>query len=355
MTTLLLDRLTVNYGATQALGDFTLAADKAELVALLGPSGCGKTTVLKVIAGLLAPVSGDVLFDGVSVLSIPAERRGATMVFQKPLLFPHMTVAENVGFGLKMRRFKKDEIAARVAEALRFVRLEGYERRKPHELSGGQEQRVTLARALITEPRVLLLDEPFSALDENLRGEMRMLVRDLQQRLRITTIFVTHDQREAMAVADRLALLLGGRIEQFGEPRDLLLNPRSARAARFFGWKILSGDRHGQIVNTAAGDLRLPHLGETGLCYVAFRPEHVRLCACKEHGGSLTGRLESLIDYGARWQWRVRLSGGEIIEADQERRPDECQPRVGDEIKLFLPESAIRCYATVPTEGEQKT
>jgi len=154
MTALLLDRLTVNYGATRAIGDFTLAIDEAELVALLGPSGCGKTTVLKVVAGLLAPASGDVRFDGVSVLPIPAERRRATMVFQKPLLFPHMTVAENVGFGLKMRRLKKDEIAARVAQALQLVRLEGYERRKPHELSGGQEQRVTLARALVTEPRV---------------------------------------------------------------------------------------------------------------------------------------------------------------------------------------------------------
>ncbi|HEY6400508.1 MAG TPA: ABC transporter ATP-binding protein, partial [Blastocatellia bacterium] len=195
MTAIRLDRLTVNYGATRALGDFTMAIDEAELVALLGPSGCGKTTVLKVVAGLLAPASGDVRFDGVSVLPVPAERRGAAMVFQKPLLFPHMTVAENVGFGLKMRRLKKDEIADRVAQALRLVKLEGYERRKPHELSGGQEQRVTLARALVTEPRALLLDEPFSALDENLRGEMRTLVRELQQRLRITTIFVTHDQR----------------------------------------------------------------------------------------------------------------------------------------------------------------
>jgi len=352
MTDLLLDRLTVNYGETRALSDFTLAINEAELVALLGPSGCGKTTALKIVAGLLGPASGDVRFDGVSVLHIPAERRGATMVFQKPLLFPHMTVAENVGFGLRMRRLKKDEIATRVAQALRLVRLEGYERRKPHELSGGQEQRVTLARALVTEPRVLLLDEPFSALDENLRGEMRLLVRELQQRLRITTIFVTHDQREAIAVADRIALLLDGRIEQFGAPRDLLLNPHSARAARFFGWAILSGDRNGQMAPAAASDLKLPRTGEDGPPYLAFRPENTRLCACKEHSGILTGRLEFLIDYGQRWQWRVRLPGGEVIEADQERQPCGCQPRVGDEIKLFLPESAIRCYAAIQTEGE---
>jgi len=229
---------------------------------------------------------------------------------------------------------------------LQWVRLEGYERRKPHELSGGQEQRVTLARALGAEPRVLLLDEPFSALDENLRGEMRSLVRELQQRLRITTIFVTHDQREALAVADRIALLLDGRIEQSGEPRDLILNPRSARAARFFGWKLLAGERSGHTVSTAAGDLKLPRTGEAGQCYVAFRPENVRLCARKEPGGNLTGRLESLIDYGARWQWRVRLTGGEVLEAEQERGPDGCQPRAGDEVKLFLPENAVRCFAS---------
>ncbi len=356
MTTLLLDRLTADYGATRALGDFTLKVNDGELVALLGPSGCGKTTALKIVAGLLTPTSGDVLFDGASVLPIPAERRGATLVFQKPLLFPHLTVAENIGFGLKMRRMKKDEIAARVAQAAQWMRLEGFERRKPHELSGGQEQRVALARALVTEPRVLLLDEPFSALDENLRGEMRLLVRELQQRLRITTIFVTHDQREALAVADRIALLLDGRIEQYGEPRDLLLNPRGARAARFFGWKILSGERSGRIVNltpAAAGELKLSHTGEAGQCYVAFRPEDVRLCACKEQDRNLKGRLESLIDFGARWQWRVRLHGGEVLEAEQANPPCECRPRVGDEIQLFLPENAVKCFAANDESGQQ--
>ncbi len=348
MTELRLDNLSVNYGTTQALRDFTLTINHGELVALLGPSGCGKTTVLKVVAGLLVPASGDVLFDGSSVLSVPAEQRGATMVFQQPLLFPYLTVAENVGFGLKMRRMKKADIAARVVQALQWVRLEGYERRKPRELSGGQEQRVALARALVTEPRVLLLDEPFSALDENLRGEMRLLVRELQQRLRITTIFVTHDQREALAVADHIALLLDGRIEQYGEPRELLLDPRSAQAARFFGWKLLAGERNGQIVKTVsicAGDFKLSRAGEDGKCYLAFRPENVRLCACGDHEGNLTGKLESLIDYGARWQWRVRLTGGEILEAEQISTPCECHPRVGDDIKLFLPENAVRCYA----------
>ena len=345
MTALLLDRLAVNYGATRALGEFTLAARDAELIALLGPSGCGKSTALKVVAGLLTPANGDVLFDGVSVLKVPAERRGAAMVFQKPLLFPHLTVAENIGFGLKMRRLKKDEISARVARALEWTQLEGYGRRKPNELSGGQEQRVALARALVTEPRVLLLDEPFSALDENLRGEMRLLVRELQQRLRITTIFVTHDQREALAVADRIALLLDGRIEQEGEPRELLLEPSSARAARFFGWTLLAGERSGQTVNTASGDLKLRHADGAGHCYAAFRPENARLCACEEREGALRGRLVSLIDYGARWQWRVRLSGGEVLESEQTKVTCECHLRAGADVKLIVPESAVKCFA----------
>lgn len=343
MTTLLLDRLSVNYGVTQALREFTLAVNDNELVALLGPSGCGKTTVLKAVAGLLTPASGDVRFDGASVLSNPAEERGATLVFQKPLLFPHMTVVENVGFGLKMRRLAKAEIAARVAQALQWVRLAGYERRKPHELSGGQEQRVALARALVTEPRVLLLDEPFSALDENLRGEMRLLVRELQQRLRITTIFVTHDQREALAVADRIALLLDGRLEQCGGPRELLLNPCSARAAQFFGWKRLAGECLGQMARTNAGEFKLTQASKDGPCEIAFRPENVRLSQ-NVNSGNLAGRLESLLDYGARWQWRVRLLNGELLEAEQARLPEEALPAVGAEVSLSLREDTIRCF-----------
>ncbi len=349
MTALLLDNLSVNYGATQALHKFTLAVNDNELVALLGPSGCGKTTVLKAVAGLLTPVSGDVRFDGASVLSTPAEQRGATLVFQKPLLFPHMTVVENVGFGLKMRRTAKAEIAARVAQALQWVRLAGYERRKPHELSGGQEQRVALARALVTEPRVLLLDEPFSALDENLRGEMRALVRELQQRLRITTIFVTHDQREALAVADRIALLLDGRLEQCGVPRELLLNPCSARAAQFFGWKLLVGERRGQQVQTAAGAITLTQSGPDGPCELAFRPENVTLTQ-SANDGNLTGKLEALLDDGTRWQWRVRLPHDELLEIEQAHTSEENTPPIGAEVSFVLRANAIRCFARTASE-----
>ena len=324
MTEVTLENLSVSYDRTPALLDFSLTIRAGELMALLGPSGCGKTTVLKVVAGLLAPGGGRVLFDGVSILPTLAEQRGATMVFQKPLLFPHLTVAENVAFGLKMRRLSKSKIAERVAEALQWVRLEGYERRKPNELSGGQEQRVSLARALVTEPRVLLLDEPFSALDENLRGEMRQLVRELQQRLRITAIFVTHDQREAFAVADRVALLLDGRIEQTGAPRDLVLEPLSAQAAQFFGWKLLPGE---------------------GKKTLAFRPEELRLCNCENAAGILSGTLETWLDFGTRRQWRVRLANGELLEAEQLSLPCQCRPRTGDHVQLLLPEGALRKWS----------
>jgi ABC-type Fe3+/spermidine/putrescine transport system ATPase subunit len=248
-----------------------------------------------------------------------------------------------------MRRLAKAEIAVRVAQALQWVQLAGYERRKPHELSGGQEQRVALARALVTEPRVLLLDEPFSALDENLRGEMRLLVRELQQRLRITTIFVTHDQREALAVADRIALLLDGRIEQCDVPRELLLNPCSTRAAQFFGWKLLAGERLGQIVRTNVGEFKLTQASNDGLCHIAFRPENVRLSQ-NTNSGNLAGRLESLLDYGVRWQWRVRLLNGDLLEAEQARLPEEELPSAGAEVSLSLREDTVKCFPLQPVK-----
>ncbi len=228
-----IERIVAGYGDEEVLREVSLVVEPGELVALLGPSGCGKTTLLRIVAGLHDADSGDVLFDGRSVTDLPAERRGAVMVFQRPLLFPHLTVAGNVGFGLRMRRFPPTLIERKVEEALALVRLEGFGPRLPHELSGGQEQRVSLARALVTEPRVLLLDEPFSALDESLRAGMRLLVRDLQRRLRITTLFVTHDQREAASFADRLAVLLDGRIARLAPPSALHQEPLSPELARF--------------------------------------------------------------------------------------------------------------------------
>jgi ABC-type Fe3+/spermidine/putrescine transport system ATPase subunit len=327
-TALTLDRLTARYGEHPVLRDFTLDVAGGELVALLGPSGCGKTTVLKIIAGLLQPVSGEVRFNGESVLRVPAEKRGAVMVFQKPLLFPYLTVAENVAFGLKMRR--SDKIRERVSEMLRLLQLEGYEARRPSQLSGGQEQRVALARALVTEPRVLLLDEPFSALDENLRTELRLQVRELQKRLGITTIFVTHDQVEAAMVSDRIALLLDGRVEQFGAPRDFYTSPSTVDVARFFGWQVFE--------TGASGDQSI----------VAFRPERATLRALNgrpPEDEELMVKLIAVSDLGTRIRYRVLLADGTMLEIEQEIDKQSNELRPGDQAVVRLQAGAIVRFA----------
>ncbi len=350
MTVLHLDHLSASYGDNQVLRRVTLEISDGELVALLGPSGCGKTTILKLVAGLLPPVSGDLRFNAESVLSVPAERRGAVMVFQKPLLFPHLTVAENVAFGLKMRRTPKADLSQRVNEALRLVQLDGFERRKPHELSGGQEQRVSLARALVTEPRVLLLDEPFSALDESLRGEMRELVRALQRRLNITTLFVTHDQAEAALMADRIALILHGGVEQFGAPRDFYLHPATPAAAQFFGWRLIEGQATGHIFDTTIGSFVMPQEDGSAPNLIAFRPESARLRERRirllaNTANNLTGTVEALTDLGTRARYRIALPSGDRIEIEQDHLTngaDLFEP--GATVILHIPSHATRFF-----------
>jgi ABC-type Fe3+/spermidine/putrescine transport system ATPase subunit len=215
--------------------NLNLEVQPGRLFALLGPSGCGKTTTLKMVAGLMEPTSGDIRFDGKSVVQVPAERRRVAMVFQKPLLFPHMTIGDNVAFGLRMQGVDRSVIKQRVSEMLELVRLPGVEGRRPGELSGGQEQRVSLARSLVTGPDVLLLDEPLSQLDANLRIEMRDLIRQVQSELGVTTIFVTHDQEEAVMLADRIALMIDGELLQEDDPPVFYERPKTLRVAKFFG------------------------------------------------------------------------------------------------------------------------
>ena len=234
MTTVTLQNLTRRFGDSVAVNRLNLAIESGEMVAFLGPSGCGKTTTLRMITGLLLPSEGDVRFNGKSMLTVPTEKRGAVMVFQKHLLFPTMNVAQNVGFGLRMQGVKQSEIDARVSEMLGLVRLPGFEKRSAHELSGGQQQRIALARALIVQPNVLLLDEPLANLDANLRLEMRELIRTVQRDLRITTIFVTHDQEEAVMLADRVALMFDGVLQQYDTPQAFYDRPRTVAIARFF-------------------------------------------------------------------------------------------------------------------------
>ena len=271
-----LQDLVASYDGAPVVDRVCLVVEPGTLTALLGPSGCGKTTTLKVVAGLMRADSGDVRFDGESVLRLPAEKRPVAMVFQKPLLFPHLSVGDNVGFGLRMRGVARPERRRRVGEALDLVRLGNLADRRVGELSGGQEQRVALARALVTEPRVLLLDEPFSALDASLRVEVRDLVRGLQQELGLTTLFVTHDQEEAVALADQVVLLAEGRVEQAGPPRAFYDSPANLRVARFFGGRnevparVVAG-----AVTSALGTWRTD--AWDGAAVLSVRPEAVLL------------------------------------------------------------------------------
>jgi ABC-type Fe3+/spermidine/putrescine transport system ATPase subunit len=313
MTTVAVRHLSKSYDAgVAAVHDVSFDVGGGELIALLGPSGCGKTTILKMIAGLLAPTAGDIQFDGASVVSIPPERRGAVMVFQNHLLFPYLTVADNVAFGLKMRGVPRSVIQDRLIRMLDLVRLKGFEGRRPAELSGGQQQRVALARALVTEPRLLLLDEPFSNLDAHLRDEMRELVRRLQQKIGITTIFVTHDQQEAVILADRIALVFEGRLQQYGEPRLFYQQPATRRIAEFFGSaNFLEGVKRGSVVTTAIGALEVEEGSQAdGDVVVTIRSEGVELRADREN--TFAGVVKRRLYTGSNTRMSIDVRGVEL-------------------------------------------
>jgi len=230
-----LDGVTKRFGKTTALDDVSLMVRRGELMTLLGPSGCGKTTLLNLVAGFLTPDSGEIAIAGRRMTDVPAYRREIGIMFQNYALFPHMSVAANVGYGLRMRRIAKAEIARRVGEALALVKLAGLEDRKPRQLSGGQQQRIALARALVIRPQVLLLDEPFSALDRNLRASMQVELKEIQRKLGVTAIFVTHDQSEALSLSDRIAVIADGRIRQLDIPDEIYRHPLDRFVASFIG------------------------------------------------------------------------------------------------------------------------
>ena len=336
---------TYSGAGSPALDGLSLEIEAGELVALLGPSGCGKTTVLKMIAGLLAPSGGDMTFDGRSILRDKPEHRGVVMVFQNHLLFPYMSVAENIGFGLRMRKVAQPEISARVTEMLEMVRLPDLGRRKPSELSGGQQQRVALARALIVRPKVLLLDEPLSNLDAHLRLEMRDLIRSLQKSLGITTIFVTHDQDEAVAVADRMALILNGRLRQYAKPDLFYKRPADEAVARFFGGQnFVPGQSEGGLFHSTLGPLGLPEDAPSGPGTLTFRPESIRIGASAEN--SITARLVDRLYLGTKTLLRL-VVGETRLEAVL--RPDEVEElTVGSDLRVTLPRQALWVLAEAP-------
>jgi putative spermidine/putrescine transport system ATP-binding protein len=310
MASLTVEKLTKRFGASLAVDGLDLSVREGELVALLGPSGCGKTTTLRMVAGFLPPSSGRVLFDREDVTDLPAYRRSTGMVFQSYALFPHMTAAQNVGFGLEMRGLGAGEREAKVAEVLKLVRLSHLAGRLPRELSGGQQQRVALARALVINPKLFLLDEPLSNLDAKLRAEVRIEIRTLQQRLGLTTLLVTHDREEALTMADRLVVMEGGRVRQIGSPKQLYDEPQDAFVADFVGrCNILAGKRESATHFRTAEGLLLavdtaPGERDNATAF-ALRPE--RIVIRPGANGETSGTVEAVTYLGAQTEYHVRI------------------------------------------------
>jgi putrescine transport system ATP-binding protein len=324
-----IEAVSKRFGEFVAVNQLSLEVYQGEFFALLGPSGCGKTTLLRLVAGFEQPSTGRILLDGVDLAPVPPHRRPVNMMFQSYALFPHLTVEGNVAFGLKQEGLPKNEIAARVADMLALVKLESFGRRKPHELSGGQRQRVALARSLVKRPRVLLLDEPMAALDKKLRGETQFELMDLQRRLGLTFIIVTHDQSEAMTVADRIAVMDRGRLIQVAPPAEIYERPNSRWVADFIGSVNLFegrvGSDEGTIEGTALGRLRTAEKinAEPGATvWVAVRPEKVRLTRCDvgqhEQTVAENGVAATVVDIGYLGDlslYRLRSEAGVALQA----------------------------------------
>jgi putative spermidine/putrescine transport system ATP-binding protein len=350
MGSLLLDRLGKRFGTSAAVERVDLDVRQGEMVALLGPSGCGKTTTLRMVAGFVVPSEGRVLIGGVDVTTAPPHGRDTGMVFQSYALFPHMTVAANVAFGLEMRKVGRAEREARVREALRLVRLEGLEERLPRQLSGGQQQRVALARALVVNPAVFLLDEPLSNLDAKLRGEVRMEIRALQQRLGLTTLIVTHDQEEALTMADRLVVMDRGRVRQVGTAEELYERPADPFVAGFVGrCNLVPGALEGQGAFRAATGALLPCATESvprGPHLLALRPEHVAVAPAAGGGA----KLRAVTYLGALTEYHLDLDGTPLL-AIRPTPPTEDRLRrlsPGDAVALSWEASAARLLTAEP-------
>jgi ABC-type Fe3+/spermidine/putrescine transport system ATPase subunit len=324
MSAIRIEGLTKRFGSVVAVDDLRLDVREGELIALLGPSGCGKTTTLRSIAGFETPDAGEIHFGDRRVTALLPEQRNIGMVFQNYALFPHLTVYDNVAFGLEMRREPARAIAPRVAAVLAKVQLAGLERRYPRQLSGGQQQRAALARALVIAPDVLLLDEPLANLDAKLREEMRFYVRSLQQEVGITTVYVTHDQAEAMVIADRIAVMFGGRIHQLAGPREIYHRPETALVAEFIGLtNFIPGAITGQdgdllVLETALGPLRgtgrIPEAGEKSRL-LTVRPEAIR--ASRQPGDArlnrLAGTVRAVAFLGNLVDYRVEVTPGTVL------------------------------------------
>lgn len=333
-----LRNLTINYERKTVIHDLSLTIHNGEMVSLLGPSGVGKTTILKAIAGLLQPASGEIIIDGHRVDHLPAERRDAVLIFQKPLLFPFLDVGQNIGFGLKMAKIKGNAATKQIDKIIKITGLEGLKHRKIHQLSGGQQQRVALARGLVLEPSVLLLDEPLSSLDAELRQQMRELIGSVQAQTGTTMLFVTHDQSEAFTISDRICILLDGSLRQTGTPTELFYQPADPDVSRFFGCtNFIYGEIRNGLFESKYGNYDTP-LNDSLKAIAVIRPENIVLSSTGLTNAT-AGRVVHVQFEGST----TRLT----IEVDNETftaislRPDF---QIGQSIGLHFPPERLHIF-----------
>jgi spermidine/putrescine transport system ATP-binding protein len=352
-----IEGVTKRFDGVVAVDDLSLEIPRGSFFAMLGPSGCGKTTTLRMIGGFEAPTEGQIFLGEHDVVGLPPYKRDVNTVFQSYALFPHLTIAENVAFGLRRRGIKGKSLSGSVSSVLEKVGLEGFEKRKPRQLSGGQQQRVALARALVNSPRVLLLDEPLGALDLKLRKQMQLELKAIQHEFGITFVHVTHDQEEAMTMADTIAVMSGGRIEQLGSPTELYEQPKTAFVAGFLG---VSNLLHGTVSGPASvrlvggNEVTVAHealAGRTGNVAVGVRPEKVRLGRSERN--SFKGRVRETAYVGVSTQYIVETTAGALTVYVQNAEPGSGSIAPGGEVELsFSPEAAFVVDVTHPEEED---
>ena len=348
-----LEDISHRFGEFVAVRDINLDVAGGELVALLGPSGCGKSTLLRIVSGFIRQSQGRVLFDNEAVDHLPPSRRGAGIVFQNYALFPHMTVAQNVAYGLEAQKWPRQRIGPRVAEMLALVHMAEFAERKPRQLSGGQQQRIALARCLAIDPKVLLLDEPFGALDKNLRLDMQIEVKRLQREYGITTILVTHDQEEALSMADRIAVMARGSIEQVSSPTEIYDRPQTLFVNQFVGTanvvagEFVSADHDVATVRVTGGAVLkargTPQLVSGAQVLVSVRPEQLRLESAPGDG-RIAGVVKAVMPLGPHVVYEVETSGGTSLKVSEPRAAAAALRRPGESVHVAASEAACRVF-----------
>ena len=356
-----LKAVTKRFGKVEAVKNLNLAVERGELVSFLGPSGCGKTTTLRMIAGFEIPTKGRIIIQGADVTDIPPNKRNTGMVFQSYALFPHMNVFKNLAYGLKNHKVPKGEIETRVTEALEMLELTGLEERYPRQLSGGQQQRVALARVLVIQPKIMLFDEPLSNLDAKLRLQMRIEIRNLQKKVGITSIFVTHDQEEALTIADRVVVMHNGGIEQVGTPSEIYDAPQTRFMADFIGISnifeatVVSGKEQFPLCVSTSRGLQI-NIGDVGsvspaeTMQIAIRPENMTICPGSErsdvNNGMLNGAravVENALQMGPIIQYNVRFDTGDKAIVHSQYRLTDLVFNQGDNVWIQWPIESCLC------------